>query len=405
MIKFYPKDNNIIFAYTPTRGSGDDWVMEQLNQKGYITLKKTFTFQKEHIYTPPKEDNEQITFNAFDFGENFTSHFLFAQKIGEYYRVNRGVLIDQFDIYFHNDVSLEIEYFVADSDISIFNSIKPLLTGDFYIGGNHPGALPENGVIKMISSFPTSYEKKKYVQARISAVLREYFGSIKDAEISYHKYMNKKISQKGVDLKKEFKEAEIIKYETILKKLELMLDSEDGYSEKQWQEEILQILLLIYPKYLLVFSEVPIDDKNIEGRRLDYLLIDSSGYTDIVEIKRPFGNSILTENKYRNNFIPLRELSGTIMQIEKYIFYLNRWGPAGEKYLTEKYGNKLPNGFEIRITNPSGIIIMGRENNLSVEQKADFEVVKRKYKNVVDIITYDNLIIRLKSTIDQLKKL
>jgi hypothetical protein len=47
---------------------------------------------------------------------------------------------------------------------------------------------------------------------------------------------------------------------------------------------------------------------------------------------------------------------------------------------------------------------MGRENNLSVEQKRDFEVVKRKYKNVIDIITYDSLVERLKTTIEQMKK-
>jgi hypothetical protein len=48
---------------------------------------------------------------------------------------------------------------------------------------------------------------------------------------------------------------------------------------------------------------------------------------------------------------------------------------------------------------------MGRENNLSVEQKRDFEVVKRKYKNVMDIMTYDSLINRLKTTIEQIKKI
>ena len=90
------------------------------------------------------------------------------------------------------------------------------------------------------------------------------------------------------------------------------------------------------------------------------------------------------------------------MQIEKYIFYLNKWGKAGEDYLTKYYKKELPAEFSIKITNPSGIIIMGRDNNLSPEQKQDFEVIKRKYKNVVDIITYDDLISRLKFTIEQL---
>jgi hypothetical protein len=75
------------------------------------------------------------------------------------------------------------------------------------------------------------------------------------------------------------------------------------------------------------------------------------------------------------------------------------------KFLTNKYQSELPAGFDIKITNPSGIIIMGRENNLSVGQKRDFEVVKRKYNNVIDIITYDNLIQRLETSINQYKKI
>ena len=93
------------------------------------------------------------------------------------------------------------------------------------------------------------------------------------------------------------------------------------------------------------------------------------------------------------------------MQIEKYIYYLNRWSLEGEKFLSTKYKTQLPEGFDIKIANPSGVIIMGRENNLSPEQKDDFEVVKRKYKNIVDIITYDNLLERLQFTIEQICKI
>jgi Shedu protein SduA, C-terminal len=145
--------------------------------------------------------------------------------------------------------------------------------------------------------------------------------------------------------------------------------------------------------------------EGIKEKYLDFLLVDSNGNTDLIEIKKPFENAIMTKGCYRDNYIPLRELSGAVMQIEKYVYYLNRWSYEGEKYLTEKYKKELPNGFEIKITNPSGIIIMGREKNLSIDQKRDFEVVKRKYKNVVDIITYDNLLERLRFTISQIKKL
>jgi len=42
---------------------------------------------------------------------------------------------------------------------------------------------------------------------------------------------------------------------------------------------------------------------------------------------------------------------------------------------------------------------MGRETGLSSAQRQDFEVIKRKYKNVIDIITYDDLLARIESTL------
>lgn len=72
--------------------------------------------------------------------------------------------------------------------------------------------------------------------------------------------------------------------------------------------------------------------------------------------------------------------------------------------MTKLYKDDLPDNFMIKITNPSGIIVMGRENNLSNSQREDFEVIKRKYKNIIDIITYDDLLKRLRFTIEQFKK-
>lgn len=142
--------------------------------------------------------------------------------------------------------------------------------------------------------------------------------------------MNKKVSTTGKNLTEIFKEGELRKYETILDKLEGMLETENSYNENQWQIEILQIILLLYPKYIHRFINVPIKDTyNNKNRFLDFMLVDSTGNVDIVEIKQPFNNCIVTKSMYRDNYIPLRELSGTVMQIEKYIFYLNKWGKKG----------------------------------------------------------------------------
>ncbi|TMI63709.1 MAG: DUF4263 domain-containing protein [Bacteroidetes bacterium] len=405
MINFSTSGNKIFLHYTPERQ--ENWVDEAISRRPYITLKKTFTFWKDLYVTSDKSHTAED--EAFsDFGEFETSTFLFAILDGDYFGVIKGILINDFDIYFHKSISLTSECFVADSNVAVFRIISKIFKGDIFIGGDRPNSLPFDAYTDLLKYFPTLYERKRYVEARISSVFRNYFDNVKDAERSYQKYLDKKLAYQGGNLSKTFQEYEFIKYNIILDKLKVMLSEEAQYSEHQWQEEVLQIVLLLYPKYVFAFREVPVFSKFTNGineKFLDFLLVDSNGNTDIIEIKKPFENAIMTKGVYRDNFIPLRELSGTVMQIEKYIYYLNRWSEEGEKHLTNRYKDNLPAGFNIKITNPSGIIIMGRENNLSDEQKRDFEVVKRKYKNVVDIITYDSLIERLETTIRQIKRI
>lgn len=403
MIDFLKIDNQLIFRYTPE--IRENWVSKAFEQRSKIIFKKTFTFSQNNLVQLKnvEEENDEDDYDEFE-----PSHFVFAQLEEDYYKIEKGILVDDFDIYIQKNIEPAVNYFVADSNVSVFKAIESISKEDFFIGGDNSMAIPFEAFESILQYFPKAYERRKYVEARVSSVIRNYLDNVKDAEKIYQQYLNKKLSKHGVSLTKTFQEPELIKYQTILDKLIKMLREEIEYNEHDWQEEILQIILLLYPKYIFVFKSVPINTKNSEGikeKQLDFLLVDSNGNADIIEIKKPFENAIMTKGVHRDNYIPLRELSGTVMQIEKYIYYLNRWSYEGERFLTEKYRNELPKGFDIKITNPNGIIIMGRENNLSIEQKRDFEVVKRKYKNVVDIITYDNLLDRLRLTIEQIKKI
>ncbi|MFC0512992.1 Shedu immune nuclease family protein [Mucilaginibacter angelicae] len=398
MITFTRHDDFISLNYTVEYGESD-WVSRELKKSGYIRLKKTFLLEEQNFITQSQDDEEED--EIFD-PEIYK--FRFANLSDGYFEVIPGIISRTVRILFEANIDLDISYFVADVTTSIFRLLERLVEEPIYIGGDVPTAIPISEFEKMIEGFPTAHEKKLYAEARMSAILKNYLDKTKDSEMQYQRYMNKKISRQGANLQKTFKETELVKYQTLLEKVEGMLSDEKDYSEKQWQVEILEIIQLLYPKYIAVLSNVPISDKTISDRILDFLLIDTNGHVDIIEIKKPFDNSIITSGKHRNNYIPLRELSGTIMQLEKYIYFLNRWSADGEKYLLEKYRDLLPDDIEIRITNPNGIIIMGRENNLNTEQRLDFEVVKRKYKNVMDIITYDSLIYRLKKIIEQIQK-
>jgi hypothetical protein len=258
----------------------------------------------------------------------------------------------------------------------------------------------------LIENFPTRHELKRYVLARVGSVIREYSETQVDAERLYRKYVAKRLRRTPRDIVARFRAQEQQKYGYLLDRLQAMLASEESYPEAVWQAEILQIILLLNPKYIKAIENVPIRDLDLHTTRMaDILLVEASGNVDLIEIKQPFDQCIITRGQYRNNHIPLRELSGSVMQIEKYIYYLNRWGKSGEDILTEKYRDKFPEGFKIRITNPSGIIIMGRDNNLSPGQLQDFEVVKRKYTNIIDIITYDDLLRRLEFILRHYKEM
>ena len=92
------------------------------------------------------------------------------------------------------------------------------------------------------------------------------------------------------------------------------------------------------------------------------------------------------------------------MQAEKYLFHLNKWGQAGEREIYEKRKSDLPDGIKLQITNPQALILLGRDNDFTGEQRFDFEIIRRKYANMVDIMTYDDLLRRLENIIAMMRR-
>ena len=91
------------------------------------------------------------------------------------------------------------------------------------------------------------------------------------------------------------------------------------------------------------------------------------------------------------------------MQIEKYILYLQKGGYELENELNKKYPDLLPNETTVKIINPRGLIVFGRSNSLSNDQILDFEVFRRKFAHIADILTYDELLLRFKNILSKFK--
>lgn len=392
MIEILIIEENIILKYSNYDYFPNDWINSNLEKRISFRIKKVFNVS--YINQINKDNSEELEY-----------YFIIGKLEDKYFQIDKLVFELKNDFYFHKDIALDKKHFIAETNISILKHIDQHISKPIYIGGEKEDTLPYNAFLELIEAFPNTYEVKLYRQAKVTSVLEDYFDDIQDKKSSYHSYVSKKTPVYKSKLRKTFKESEIFKYETIFEKLNAMLNSENNFTEKQWQEEIIQIILLLFPKYIAVFEEVTFKDiYNNKIRRLDYGLIDFNGNLDIVEIKIPFNETIVSVSPYRDNHIPKRDLSGAIMQVEKYVYYLNKTGTSGEKALTKKYSDKLPKEMEVKITNPSGMIIMGRDTGLTKEQLADFEIIKRKYKNIIDIFTYDDLLRRLKVIIEQLKR-
>ena len=399
-MEFRKVDNLILFIYTYgtyNNFNNEDWVRESLDEDDSVIFKGTLEFTTDDVYEIELEHDE--------FDEPYEPiAFVLGELVGDYYKIKRHVIGTKHDFFFFKEINISSSHFIAETRISILKQIDELVKESIYVGGHATSNIPYDAFIKMIENFPTTYEKKLYAESRVSSVIKNYFETTKDSELKLQNYLNKKVSKKGEKLKKLFKESEMEKYQTIQDKLLEMLKDEDKYNETQWQTEILEIILILYPKYICSFKGSNIKIQDNKNRYLDFLLVDYNGNIDVIEIKKPFENAIMTHSQYRGNFTPHKDLIGAIMQLEKYLFNLNRYATVNERRLSIKYKNELPEGLNIKIINPKGFVILGRDNNLNIDQINDFEIVKRKYKNVIDILTYDDLLRRLNFIIEQIRK-
>ncbi|MBE0626446.1 MAG: DUF4263 domain-containing protein [Burkholderiales bacterium] len=391
------EDGSLILAYRPR--DDDEWVQNRFKRNEDLVIKGTFRLAESDLL-PPREAKDDAGWRADE-----PLRFRIGSLQDGYYMLDDRVLEVGVPVLLHQDSEITWKWFTAERRVSVFSQIAELRPRRIVVGGPATDAIPEAAFLGLIRRFPSGHELHRYSLARVAAVVREYTDTAVDAERLYQNYLGRRVASPADNLLDTFREAEVQKFELLYERLTRMLQSEESYAESRWQSEILQIIRLLNPRYIQAFEGVSIRDLDArKNREIDILLIDASGNVDVVEIKKPFDKSVVSEGTYRDNHIPLRELSGAVMQIEKYIYYLNRWGTDGERVLSERFAAELPTDFKISITNPTGIVIIGRDRNLTPAQRRDFEVVKRKYKNIVDIVTYDDLLRRLQFVLQQLSK-
>jgi len=398
MITIYEKNTQLLLCYRADRGDAQ-WVDAKLKQDGFVTIRKVFRFPLKNLI----QEKMGLT------DEDDSRTFLLGLLENDCFRIDKEILGLEHDLFLSKKMQINAKTFIAERDISIFRKIDRLINEQIVVGGDVENSIPTDEFEFLLKNFPTSTELTHYSNARITRVLKEYLGTMSDAQTKLTNYLSKRPAVKVASRTKFIQEYEVKKYEYVKDSLIEMLQDSDPPKESDWQEIILEFLLLIFPKYVAILPNLHIKDfyskpGKQSDRYIDLTLIDANGNIDIVEIKRPFENCLLYTNKYRGNFTPKKELSGSVMQVEKYLFHLNKWGNTGEKAINAKRESELPNNLRVQITNPKGLILLGRDADFEGDQRFDFEIIRRQYANIIDIMTYDDLLRRLDNIISKFTK-
>ena len=340
MIKLSKQENLLLLNYQPDRFNDARWLDDKLQQDGRVTLRHTFSFTPGDLTSAPSED-EDVGTRTFKLG---------ILQDG-YYRINKRVLGIKHDLLLDAGMKLESGTFIAQRNISVFRRIDELIDEPIIVGGENENAIPLADFELLLKTLPTSTELTHYARTRIARVLKDYFGTISDAEDQLNKHLNRRKRLPTESRESIVSNFEVQKFEYVHAELESMLRQVDGFSEKDWQTKILDLLLFVFPKYVAILENVHIKDfystvGKTTDRYIDLMLVDANGNIDIIEVKKPFSNALLSRHPYRDSHTPRKELVGSVMQAEKYLFHLSKWGHAGEQEIYSKRQGELPSGIE-----------------------------------------------------------
>lgn len=366
MIKIIKHKGELLLAY---HTDSSPWVAHKLEENGLVRVSLIFSFTKEETIHAAGQAMTRIArtiHEEFHLETEGTSIFLLGVLDNGFFRIKSSVLGLEHDLRIEQSIEVKDRFFRGERNANIMALLESVISRPIIIGSREEDSISEKLFKNLLTLFPKSTEVKRYVETRI----------------------------------------ELTKFTFIKEQLLEMLGNSDGYDEKQWQDRILEIILLLFPKYMAVLEKVHLKDfysdpKKPKSRQIDIALVDANGFIDIIEIKKPTAGATLRAGKYRGNHTPSYTLSGTIMQAEKYLFHLSKWGKNGEDDLQRRKRSELPTGLKIKISNPKAMLIYGRDNEFDEQQKLDFEIIRRKYADMMDIITYDDLLRRIENILSR----
>ena len=357
----YPTMSQEFFLYYSAR-DGTKW----LNDKFSETTSR-YKDDNGNVIVPIISSIFHVKKSDMVFNNDEYAVFKIGNFDGDFYNFNNEILNDIFELSVRKGSEVELNIFTAEKKISVMKLIFETI-GRKIIIGEDEGEISLSTLTLCRKKYPSETELRHYVLSRISGILSEDIPIEKDHDEAFRKYVQKRRIGKQIS-DPDLNDIQLQSLVYIHKKLEYMLDTSERYKEREWQEEIQKIILFIYPQYIAAFRDTKLKKVHGYGKEVDFILIGANGYVDVLEIKTPKETVISARADYRNNHTPSKVVSSTAIQIENYLFALNQWGEEGGKKLTEKYKSLLPPSIEeINISNPRGIMFIGRSKGYNKEQ-------------------------------------
>lgn len=415
---FIKKDTCLILCYRPY--NPDTWLKDQYNDSNQerVNVGYAFSFSKSDVLVAGDRDVDLIR----DFGDDISSapvYWEFALGVMDssgYYVIDKRILGLNFDCLIHKKVRISRAFFYSGvGSVPILQKIDKYVHQSIVIGGERSDAISADEYMFLRKTLPSTHWIKRYTESQIERQLAVYYDVQSEAEDRFEKYLNKKRAEARefanravTDRRRSVDEYELQKYEYVRDRIKELLSDAVPYSEDEWSKEIMKIILLLYPKYIQALYKVTIPIRKFDGskgiKQLDILLLDADGHIDVIEIKKPSDKDIFSRGTYRGNKYPGHTLSGAVMQLETYLYYLKKGGFELEEYVNKNCENRLLKDLRIQVVSPKGILILGRSNEFDLQQKRDFEIIRRKYASVMDILTYDDLLHRLENVMRGIKE-
>ncbi|QIY92323.1 Shedu immune nuclease family protein [Chryseobacterium gallinarum] len=392
MAKFTTESSNI-----PT--GREIWVIED-EDATTRRLAYTFNTRQNKITFYPKEDDfelSEITLEGFtrlpeDFSENGyikqTVQYYLNKKIQENnitkltitnngnnsYRKNRGEETYSLTLKYEDFKTLR-ENFIAEKNQ--YNQTKNDILDNFFFR-----LFPTN----FLESTSTPLRQKGNFIRNLNAQIIPHL-TVADLQIvetfisELLKNRYQRSTEKFLQLARTKIQVDNVAIDRILSDFQKNLD--DNISENAWGKYLQKNLFLLESKYVKILRELNVILRG--SRNVDFGMIDTKGYLDIFEIKKPTTN-LLSADTDRGNYYWHSETVKAIVQAEKYLYNAERKASS----LAEDIQRE--DRIEVKVIKPRAILIIGHSNQLdNDEKKADFKVLRNSLKNI-EILLYDELV-------------